>query len=92
MTFAFGSGLSYTSFSLNIDPAAITAEGGALESADDTPVSGFDFASSMTAENLSSAAGEPAAVKTLIIPVEVTNTGDAAGKEVEAEIEVRNVD
>ena len=82
VAFAFGSGLSYTTFSLNIDPDAITAFGGALNAKDDKPVEGFSIASGMTAENLSSAENQPAAVKTLVIPVEVTNTGDRAGKEV----------
>jgi len=82
VTFAFGYGLSYTTFSLNIDESAITAYGGALKSEDDTLVDGFELGTSMTKENLDSAEGTPAAVKTLVIPVEVTNTGDAAGKEV----------
>ena len=82
VTFAFGSGLSYTTFSLNIDAAAVTALGGALQSADDQPVAGFDITRDMTAANLSSSEGQPARVKTLLIPVEVTNTGDKAGKEV----------
>lgn len=82
VTFAFGSGLSYTTFSLNIDADAITAYGGALESADDTLVEGFNIATDMTAENLSSSDGKPAKIKTIVIPVTVTNTGDMAGKEV----------
>lgn len=82
VTFAFGSGLSYTTFSLNIDASAITAYGGALKSDDDTLVEGFNFATDMTAENLSSSDRQPARVKTLVIPVTVTNTGDRAGKEV----------
>ncbi|MGN1021387.1 MAG: glycoside hydrolase family 3 C-terminal domain-containing protein [Aristaeellaceae bacterium] len=82
VTYAFGYGLSYTTFSLNIDADAITAYGGALESEDDTLVEGFSFATGMTAANLSSAEGQPAKVKTLVVPVEVTNTGDRAGKEV----------
>ena len=81
VAFPFGYGLSYTTFSLNIDADAIAAYGGALQSADDTPVAGFDIFS-VTAEQLSSSEGRPAAVKTLVIPVKVTNTGDTAGKEV----------
>ena len=81
VAFAFGSGLSYTTFSLNIDPDAITAYGGALKAADDAPVEGFGIADGMTAESLSSAEGRPAKVKTLVIPVQATNTGDRAGKE-----------
>lgn len=82
VTFAFGSGLSYTTFALNIDAEAITAYGGALESADDTLVEGFNIATDMTAANLASSEGTPAKVKTLVVPVQVTNTGDKAGKEV----------
>lgn len=81
VTFAFGYGLSYTTFSFEIDSSAITAYGGALESADDTLVEGFDISTDMTVENLSSSEGNPAAVKTLVVPVTVTNTGDVAGKE-----------
>lgn len=81
VTFAFGSGLSYTTFSFDIDQDNITAYGGALESNDDTLVDGFNIATDMTAENLSSSEGTPAKVKKLVIPVTVTNTGDVAGKE-----------
>lgn len=81
VTFAFGSGLSYTTFSFDIDASAITAYGGALKSADDTLVDGFDITTDMTVENLSSSDGNPAKVKQLVIPVTVTNTGDVAGKE-----------
>lgn len=82
VTFAFGYGLSYTNFALNIKANEITAYGGALKAADDKLVEGFNFATDMTAANLASADGQPARVKTLVVPVEVTNTGDKAGKEV----------
>lgn len=78
---AFGYGLSYTSFSYNIDASKITATGGALESADETAVSNFDIYTSMTTANLSSSEGKAAKIKTLTIPVTVTNTGSYSGKE-----------
>jgi len=81
VTFAFGSGLSYTSFSFNIDQTKIYATGGALESEDEQVVADFDISTDMTKENLESSEGKAAKVKTLYIPVTVTNTGKVAGKE-----------
>lgn len=82
VTFAFGYGLSYTSFSFDIDEENIYATGGALESEDEKIVEDFDIATDMTKANLDSSEGVAAKVKTLFIPVTVTNTGDVAGKEV----------
>ncbi len=82
VTFAFGSGLSYTSFSFDIREKEIIATGGALKSENEKVFEGFDIATSMTKENLDSSAGKPAKIKTLFIPVTVTNTGSVAGKEV----------
>ena len=75
VAFPFGYGLSYTSFSMNIDEDAIYATGNSGK------VSGFSFDENL--ETLfASDVGDPADVKTLYIPVDVTNTGNVAGKEV----------
>ena len=81
VTWAFGYGLSYTEFSYEIDEEAITATGGAAKAEDETTVSGFDFSTDMTKDNLESSDGSAAKVKTLTIPVTVTNTGSVTGKE-----------
>lgn len=78
VAFAFGSGLSYTTFSFNIEEDQIYATGGAKN----TVVSGFDLATGDLNTMFASSEGKPAQVKTLYIPVTVTNTGSVAGKEV----------
>lgn len=82
VTFAFGSGLSYTTFSFNIDEKGIIATGDALKSEDEKVFEGFDISKDMTKANLDSSEGNPAKIKTLFIPVTVTNTGNVTGKEV----------
>lgn len=82
VTFAFGYGLSYTSFSFEIEEDSIIATGGALKAENETKVKDFDLGTSMTKENLDSSDGQPAKIKTLFIPVTVTNTGSVSGKEV----------
>lgn len=76
VTYPFGYGLSYTTFSLNIDADALYAEG------NDGKVSDFSLTESSLEELFASSEGNPAQVKTLYVPVTVTNTGDMAGKEV----------
>ncbi|MCD7885268.1 MAG: glycoside hydrolase family 3 C-terminal domain-containing protein [Lachnospiraceae bacterium] len=76
VTFAFGYGLSYTTFSFNIDTDALYATG------NDGTVSGFSLTESNLEELFASSEGSPAEVKTLYIPVTVTNTGSVSGKEV----------
>lgn len=82
VTFAFGWGLSYTTFSFNIDEKGIIATGDALKSEDEKVFEGFDISKDMTKANLDSSEGKAAKVKTLFIPVTVTNTGNVTGKEV----------
>ena len=76
VAFAFGSGLSYTSFSFNIEDDQIYATG------NNGVVKDFDLASGDLETLFASEEGSPAQVKTLYIPVTVTNTGSVAGKEV----------
>lgn len=76
VTYAFGYGLSYTTFSLNIDSEKLYVEG------NDGKVSDFSLTESNLTELFASSEGSPAQVKTLYVPVTVTNTGDVAGKEV----------
>ena len=75
VTFPFGYGLSYTSFSFNIEEDEIYATG------NNGVVSGFQLDSDLE-ELFASEEGSPAQVKTLYIPVTVTNEGNVAGKEV----------
>ena len=70
VTYPFGYGLSFTSFSMNAGELYTDA---ALTKALGDTVDASLFASE---------AGSPAQVKTLYLPVTVTNTGDTAGKEV----------
>lgn len=78
VAYAFGYGLSYSEFSLNINSDKLYATGGKNNA---VKVDGT-LAELMTAENLASSEGNIAEVKTLYVPVEVTNTGNVAGKEV----------
>ncbi len=70
VTYPFGSGLSYTSFSLNIEGVYTDA---ACKSA---------LADTIGKDLFESYEGHEAKVKTLHIPVTVKNTGSVAGKEV----------
>lgn len=70
VTYPFGYGLSYTTFSMNAG-ALYTDE--ALTS---------ELGKKVDASVFASEAGSPAQVKTLYLPVTVANTGDIAGKEV----------
>lgn len=78
VAYSFGYGLSYSSFSLNIVKDGIYATGGKDNA---TKVTG-SLSDLMTVDNLKSNVGSPAKVKTLYIPVKVTNTGKFSGKEV----------
>lgn len=68
--YPFGSGLSYTDFSMNIQ--------GVYTDADCTQLLGETVDKSLFA----SSEGSPAQVEILYIPVAVTNTGDVTGKQV----------
>ncbi|MDD3794921.1 MAG: glycoside hydrolase family 3 C-terminal domain-containing protein [Lachnospiraceae bacterium] len=68
--YPFGSGLSYTNFSMNIQ--------GVYTDAECTQSLGESVNQSLFASSENS----PAQVETLYIPVDVTNTGDVAGKQV----------
>lgn len=76
VAYSFGHGLSYTSFSFNIEDDDIYATG------NNGAVSGFDLATSDLETLFASAECKPAQAKTLYIPVTVTNTGSVAGKQV----------
>lgn len=78
VAYSFGYGLSYSSFSLNIKEDDIYATGGK----DNAKKVEGSLDKLMTIENLKSSVGSVAKVKTLYIPVEVTNTGNFSGKEV----------
>lgn len=67
----FGFGLSYSKFDLKIQNGIYTDK--ALTKKLNASIDGSDFASSV---------GHEAAVKTLYVPVKVTNTGAVAGKQV----------
>lgn len=71
VTYPFGYGLSYTSFSFNVDGGLYTDE--ELTNPLGSEVNAADF---------SSDAETAMKYKTLYLPVTVTNTGDTAGKEV----------
>ena len=78
VAFTFGHGLSYTKFSFNIDQSGIYALGGKNNSV----VTEGTLEQIMITANLASEEGSVAKVKTLCVPVKVTNTGSVAGKEV----------
>ncbi len=67
VVYPFGYGLSYTTFSIELEE--ITTDADSVEF------------SNLSADNLSSSEGNPATVQSLTAKVQVTNTGDVAGKE-----------